>query len=220
MNFIQTIKAVFACAWAPLYFGGGGGSSSAQTSTATTTSSSQVNTDQSMMGGDNAVGVNGTGNLIDKSVVNNTAFNDSSNRSTNFADSSNRSSTTNFADSSDRSVHNTTTDFGSVTAALSGMGQLSSAVVGQSGQMVRDGLSAVASQSKDNITVLDKAFNFAAGASATNAANYADVLGFAKDTIKKTSDAYADAKDGGTNKTLQIAAVATVAAVGLAFALR
>ncbi len=176
------------------------------------------------MGGDGAVGVNGTSNLIDKSVVNNTAFTDTSNRSTNFADSSNRS--TNFTDSSNRAVsnssttNNTTTDFGAVVRALDGMSSLSSASINMSGQMVRDGFGAVAGQSRDNINVLDKAFTFAAGASATNAQSYTDMLGFAKDTITKTGAAYADAKDGGTNKTLLIAAVATVAAVGLAVALR
>jgi hypothetical protein len=224
VNFIQTIKWAFLSACAPLYMGGGGGSSEANTSTATTTHSSTVNTDQSMMGGDNAVGVNGTGNIIDKSVVNNTAFTDTSNKSTNFSDSSNRS--TNFSDSSvknDSSNHSTnysstTTDFGAVTAALSGMGQLSSQALNTSGQMVKTGLDAVSAQSKDNITVLSKAFDFAGAATAADVAKYSDVLGFARDTIQKTSDAYADAKDGGTNKTLTIAAVAVIGAVGMAAA--
>lgn len=181
-----------------------------------------------MTGGDGAVGVNGTSNLIDQSVVNNTAFTDTSNRSTNFTDLSNRSTSSNtaFTDTSNRSVvnssttNNTTTDFGAVVKALDGMSSLSSASINMSGQMVRDGFGAVAGQSRDNINVLDKAFTFAAGASATNAQSYTDMLGFAKDTIAKTGAAYADAKDGGTNKTLLIAAVATVAAVGLAVALR
>lgn len=211
-----------------IYRFGGDSEAQANTSTSNRTTSSQVNTDQSMTGGDGAVGVNGTSNLIDQSVVNNTAFTDTSNRSTNFTDTSNRSSVattssnTAFTDSSNRSVttNNNVTDFGAVVKALDGMSSLSSASINMSGQMVRDGFGAVSSQSRDNINVLDKAFTFVAGASATNAQSYTDMLGFAKDTISKTGAAFADAKDGGTNKTLLIAAVATVAAVGLAVALR
>ncbi len=268
--------------------GGGGGSSHADTSTATNTATSSVNTDQSMMGGDGAVGFNGSGNVVDKSsttntsnstaftdmssVVNNTAFTDGSNHSTNFADSSVRNTSsstaftdtsnhstnfsdssvrdsstyfsdssdrstsfmdlsskvsndssnksTNFTDQSDRSVKNvtTTTDFGSVTAAMSGMGQLSSQAINTSGLMTKYGLDAVGAQSKDNLAVLSKAFDFAGAATAADVAKYTDVLGFARDTIDKTSAAYADAKDGGTNKTLTIAAVAVIGAVGLAAA--
>lgn len=219
MNFIQTIKDFLIAPCMPLYLGGKGGSSQANTSTATTTASSSVNTDQSMMGGDAAVMLNGSGNVVDKSVVNNTAFNDSSNKSTNFTDNSDKS--TNFSDSSvkldssNRSTNYSTTDFGSVTAALSGMGQLSSQALTASGLMVKDGLAAVSAQSKDNLAVLGKAFDFAGAASAADVAKYTDVLGFAKDTIAKTGAAYADAKDGGTNKSLTIAAVAVVGAVGL-----
>ncbi|QGZ37769.1 hypothetical protein IP92_02939 [Pseudoduganella flava] len=194
--------------------GGGGGSSQANTSTATTTTTSTNMLDQSMMGGDNAVGLNGNSNIVDKSVVNNTAFTDNSNRSTNFLDSSNRSTST---------TNNTTytsTDFGSVTKALDGMGKVSDAALTLSGQMVKDGIKGLAEQSKDNLAVLSAAFDFAKSSSAADAQKYTDVIGFAKDTITKAGDAFAEAKDGGTNKTLQIAAVASVAAIGLAIALK
>jgi hypothetical protein len=231
MSFIRTIKTFLFSACMPLYFGDGG-DSQANTNTTTSTNTSSVNTDQSMMGGDDEVGLNGSGNVVDKSVVNNTAFNDSSNRSTNFLDASNKS--TNFSDSSNhstyfsdssvrndssnRSTNYSTTDFGAVSAALSGMGKLSSQALDTSGMMVRDGLSAVRAQSSDNISVLSKAFEFAGASSAADAAKYTDVLGFAKEAISSTSAAYADAKDGGTNKTLTIAAVAVIGAVGLAAA--
>jgi hypothetical protein len=218
VNFIETIKAYLLCACMPLYLGGGGGSSQANTSTATTSNSSTVNTDQSMMGGDNAIGLNGSGNVIDKSVVNNTAFNDSSNHSTNFADSSVKNDSSSHDTNFTSTTNNTTTDFGAVTAALAGMGQLSSQAVTTAGQMTKDGLAAVSAQSKDNLAVLNSAFNFAGAATAADAQKYTDVLGFAKDTINKTAAAYADAKDGGTNKTLTIAAVAVIGAVGLAAA--
>jgi hypothetical protein len=238
VNFIQTLKTFLTCAAMPLYLGGGGGSSQANTSTATTTHSSSVNTDQSMMGGDNAIGLNGSGNVIDKSVVNNTAFSDYSDKSTTFTDNSVKDSSTKFYDSSvkdsstkftDSSVKNdssnhstnyssTTTDFGSVTAALAGMGQLSSQALTTAGQMTKDGLASVSAQSKDNLAVLNSAFTFASAATAADVTKYGDVLGFAKDTIQKTADAYADAKDGGTNKTLTIAAVAVIGAVGVAAA--
>jgi hypothetical protein len=194
-------------------FGGKGGSSQANTSTATSTNTTSTMVDQSMMGGDNAVGLNGNGNLVDKSVVNNTAFTDTSDRSTTFTDNSNRSSTTN------NTTNYTSTDFGSVSKALDGMGKVSDAAISLSGQVVKDGMAGLAAQSKDNITVLQSAFQFAQAATAADAQKYTDVIGFAKDTITKANDAFAEAKDGGTNKTLQIAAVATVAAVGLAFAM-
>lgn len=221
MSFIKTISAMFCYGWMPLYFGSGG-KSQANTATTTTTSTSQVNTDQSMMGGDGSVGINGMGNLVDQSVINNTAFTDSSNKSTNFSDSSVKTSSTSFTDSSDRSskVYNTTTDFGAVSRSLDGMTQLSSLAVNNSAAIIKNGLDSVASQSKDNISVLSKAFEFASKTSAADAQKYTDVLGFAKDSITKANDAYANAKDGGQNKTLMIAAVATVGAVGLAFALK
>lgn len=192
--------------------GGKGGSSQANTSTATTTTTSTTMIDKSMQGGDNAVGLNGNSNIVDKSVVNNTSFTDTSNRSTNFADSSNRSTTNN--------TTYTSTDFGSVSKALEGMGQNSAAALDLSGKIVKDGMAGLAVQSKDNLAVLDRAFAFASSSSAADAQKYTDVLGFAKDTISKSNAAFAEAKDGGTNKTLQIAAVATVAVVGLAFALK
>ncbi|WP_377704934.1 hypothetical protein [Pseudoduganella sp. UC29_71] len=236
MSFIQTIIAWFITPAMPLYLGGKGGSSQANTSTATSTNTSSVNTDQSMMGGDNAVGLNGNSNIVDKSVVNNTAFNDSSDRSTTFVDSSNKS--TNFSDSSNKSTNfadssvkstvstsssstvNTVSDFGSVTAALAGMGKLSDAALDFSGVVVKDSIKGLADQSKDNIAVLSKAFEFASKSSAADAQKYTDVLGFAKDNIAQASAAYAEAKDGGANKTLLIAAVATVGVVGLAFAFK
>jgi hypothetical protein len=202
-------------------FGGGGGDSNANTTTTTTNHTTQNNTDQSMMGGDNAVGVNGVGNIVDKSVVNNTAFNDSSNRSTNFFDASDRS--TSFVDSSNRSsTSNTTystTDFGAVSKALDGMGQLSSATLNTSSSIVKDGLSAATAQSANSLAVLDKAFNFVAGQSATNAQKYEQVMGFASDAIQKSNDAFANAKDGGASKTVTTVALAA-AAVGLALALK
>lgn len=213
MSFIETIKAYLLCACMPLYLGSKGGSSQANTSTATTTNTTTNMLDQSMMGGDDAVGLNGNSNIVDKSVVNNTAFTDTSNRSTNFNDSSNRStvnsSTTNY----------TASDFGSVTKALDGMGQNSNKALDLSGQVVKDGIAGLAAQSKDNIAVLEKAFAFAANSAAADAQKYEDVMGFAKDAISKSNAAFADAKDGGTNKAIMIAA-ATVAVVGVAFAMK
>lgn len=225
--------------------GGKGGSSQANTSTATTTTTSTNMLDQSMMGGDNAVGLNGNSNLVDKSVTNNTAFTDTSNRSTTFTDNSDKSTSfkdlsnrsTNFADASDNSTTTTnntsytSTDFGSVTAALSGMGKLSDAALSLSGQVVTDGYKGLANQSKDNLSVISEAFRFASASSAADAQKYTDVLGFAKDSIagvRSTAadavagvrDSYANAADGGANKTLQIAAVAAVAAIGIGFALK
>lgn len=251
MSFIETIKSFMLCACMPLYLGGKGGSSQANTSTATTTTTSTNMLDQSMMGGDNAVGLNGNSNIVDKSVVNNTAFTDNSdrstkftdksdrstnffdasNRSTNFADNSNRS--TNFSDSSVRDSNNqtiftdnsnrsttvNTTDFGSVSAALGGMGQLSSLAVGGYGDVIKGALAGLSTQSGNTLGAMDKAFSFAGAASAADAQKYADVIGFAKDTLKQTNEAFATAKDGGQSKVVGYA-IAAVAVVGVAFALK
>lgn len=223
-------------------FGGGGGSSQANTSTATTTTTTTHMTDQSMTGGDNAIGINGLGNLVDKSVVNNTAFNDSSsksftdfsNKSTNFTDNSNRSTnftdnsarntdsgnSTVFTDNSNRSTTVNTTDFGSVGKSLDGMSQLSAMAVGNYGQIIKDGQAGLAAQGANSVSLLQKAFDFAGQASAADAQKYTDVIGFAKDSITKANDAFATAKDGGETKKFTIAAAAMVATVGIAFALK
>jgi len=201
-----------------LYNFGGKSSSSASTATNTNTTTNTTMVDKSMQGGDDAVGINGNQNLIDKSVVNNTAFTDLSDRSTNFSDSSNRSNTVTTSNSS--TTNNYTTDFGSVGKALDGMGQLSTITVNTASDIVKNGIKGLADQSKDNIAALQMAFDFASKSSAADAQKYTDAIGLAKDTITKANDAFATAKDGGQNKTLLIAAAGVVGAVGLAFALK
>jgi hypothetical protein len=216
---IDFIKRYLLAPCMPMYFGGKS-SSSASTATSTTTTTNTNQIDQSMMGGDDAVGLNGNQNIVDKSVVNNTAFTDNSNRSntTTFTDTSNRSNTISTSNSS--TTNNYATDYGSVGKALDGMGQLSTATVNTASDIVKNGIKGLSEQSKDNIAVIQAAFDFAGKSSAADAVKYTDALGLAKDTISKANDAFATAKDGGQNKTLLIAAVATVGAVGLAFALK
>jgi len=199
---------------AKLYNFGGSNKSSVSTATSTTTSTNTTMVDQSMMMGDDAVGLTGNQNIVDKSVVNNTAFTDNSDRSTKFTDNSNRSTTTS------STTNYTSTDFGSVTKALEGMGQLSMATTSTASEMLKNGMKGLADQSKDNISVLEKAFAFASKSSAADAQNYESALGLAKEAMTSSQKAFADAKDGGQNKTLLIAAVATFGAVGLAFALK
>lgn len=232
MKIIHKVKQPLRYQRQPYCFGGGGGSSQANTSTATTTTTSTNMLDQSMMGGDDAVGLNGNGNMVDKSVINNTAFNDTSNRSTNFSDASNRSTnftdnsardsgnSTVFTDNSNRSTYTsvTATDFGSVGKSLDGMSQLSALAVGNYGQIVKDGQAGLLTQGANNLSLMQKAFDFAGSSSAADAQKYADVIGFAKTTIDQANDAFATAKDGGETKKFTIVA-ATVAAVGIAFAL-
>lgn len=128
---------------------GGDSDSDSSTTTNNTTRNDYFVTDKRNTVGDQAIGLSGDNNTIDRSTSNLTQFFDSSNRSTNFSDSSDRS--THFADNSDRStafnsnnttsnsnntiftdnrdmsVHSSTTitDYGSVAASVGLAGAMS-----------------------------------------------------------------------------------------------
>ncbi|MFZ6748042.1 hypothetical protein [Undibacterium sp. Ren11W] len=176
-----------------LGFGGdNSGNDTTKNSTAVTTSTSSntQQTDNSMVMGDGSVGsFSGAGNVLDKRVINNTSFSDSSNRSTNFEDNSNK-------------VTNTTvTDFGSVGAALAGMGATSTTAINNAGGAVMAALQSLSKQSSDNAGLMKSAFSFAGDATAAAASS------------AKTISESATATD--QTKLVKMLAIAGVCVVGL-----
>lgn len=195
---------------------GGDSDSQANTSTANNTQNTAYNTDKRSVASEEAVSVTGEGNFIDRSTAtaNSTSFSDSSNRSTNFADSSKRDSenvtTTNI----------TTTDFGSVGKSLEGMGAIASRVVGLADTSVMGALESVNKTGANNLAFALKAFDVSSAQSANALTTSREVMGFADKAINQSKAAFAEAKDGGTNKTMLIVGLAVVGAVGVALAMR
>jgi hypothetical protein len=177
---------------------GGDSTSQANTTSNTNTQTNQWNTDNSMQIGDGGIGINGSHNIVDKSVVNNTTFTDTSNRSTNttFTDKSNRSVNTD-----NHSITNfQTTDFGSVGAALSGMGQISNRAIDNAGSAVLTAMQSMASTSANNANLMKQAMSFASDSATTAASS-------AKETI-------AASKSSDQTQMIKTLAIAGVAAVG------
>lgn len=203
---IQFWRALFCYCWMPLYFGG---DSSSDSSTQTTNDVKNYATDNTrqLSASDAAVTLSGDWNRVDRSTTSTTNFSDSSNRSTNFADSSNRS--TNIS----------VTDFGSVGAALGGMGQMTGLALNATGTAVNGVIGAMNKVSADSQKSVASAFSAASASSANALTTSANVLGFASATIDKTNAAFAAAKDGGASKTVQYALIAA-GAIGVAFALK
>jgi hypothetical protein len=204
----------------PCNFGSESSSSANQTTT-----NNVNNIDRRLVGSEEAMLNSGDGSSLTR--ITNTNFTDGSNRSTNFTDSSNRSTSTNFSDSSVRNTTTntniTTTDFGSVGAALSGMGTTANLAIDNAGQQVQGAINLLRLASSNGLDMLGTVLDFAAGSAANSDNNIAKALGFAgntiNDAITKTSSAFAQASESQDNKSLKIAAIAIVA-VAVAFALK
>jgi hypothetical protein len=218
----------------PAHFGG---DSSSDSSTQTTNDVKNYATsiDKRAVASDSAVSLTGDGNSIDRSSS--TSFFDNSvtatNTLTSFIDNSKKDSSTNytnlaseantnsknttFTDTSNHSVttNNTTSDYGSVNGALTLAGSMTTKAFGLAGDAYGGAVDALKQTSKDSQSSIMAAF----GAAATAQASSAAVLGFASDAIKQTGAAFAESKDGGQSK-MMVAAIAAVAVVGVAFALR
>jgi hypothetical protein len=212
-----------------------GGSSKADSSVKTTnqTDNYAVSTDKRAVAQDSAVSLTGDGNTVNRNSTTN--FADSSNRSTTsltsfidnsfkdssskttFTDTSNRS--TNFTDNSNRSVTTTVTDYGSVGAALDGMGAMTSRAFDTADIGIKGAVDVLKLQTTEGYKGVSDAFATARAMSASSQANSAAVLGFATDTINKTNAAFQQADDGGDSKMVMIA-IAVVGAVGVALVLK
>jgi hypothetical protein len=223
----------------PANFGGDSDSDSS-VSTTNNTQNNAYSLDRRAVAQDSAVSLTGDGNSVDRSSTSNTFFNDQSNRSqfslTSFVDSSNRSTTdnsnrsttftdnsnrstnnsTSFSDSSDRSTHLTMTDYGSVGASLGTMGAMTTKAFEVSDNALTGTIGLLKQHSTDQNKSVQAAFEMARGAGNAAASNSAAVLGFASETIKKTNDAFAEAKDGGQRKMVMGALIA-VAVVAVAY---
>lgn len=188
-----------------------GGSSKSDSSTSTTNhiSNSTDYNDKRAVAQDEAISLGGDNNVVNRSTSNLTSFIDTSNRSS--------TSTTQFTDSSDRSTHytSTTTDHGAVAAGL-GLGTKALDTVGATTKSAFDSLIAM---SDNGLRATNAAFDLAKSSGANAMSNSAAVLGFASDAIKETRAAFQEAEDGG-NKQVMLYAVAAVAVVGVAMALR
>lgn len=201
------------------------GASSNSSSSNTTQNNTTTYTDQSQMFGDNAV--TGSNNAWVDASNRSTTFTDQSNRSTTFTDNSNRS--TNFSDSSNRSTnfsdssnsHNVTTtnttitnsDFGSIGAAMSGMGKVSEQSINMSGASIQsmfDFMKFDVAQSQKNI---DLAFGTARASQSLAEKTAAQVIGFADSTTAKAKDAFETATQP-EQKKMMYAALAVIAVVG------
>ncbi|RFP36156.1 hypothetical protein [Duganella sp. BJB476] len=248
MSIFKFWKALFWFAIAPMYFGGDSESDSS-TSTTNHVTNNATSVDKRNVASEQAVALSGDNNVVDRSQTSNTSFVDSSNRSTtsltsfldsstkdsstHFSDSSTKDSSTHFSDSSVRNTDNSTqftdnsnrsvsyssTDFGSVAAALGGMTTLGNSAFAFGGSAVNGSVDALKQISADNQKSVAAAFNMASLSGANSMKSSADVLGFASSAITKTADAFAAAKDGGESKNIMYALVA-IAVVGVAFAFK
>lgn len=191
---------------------GGGSSDSNSSQTSNTSTTNDISTaDNRVVASDQAIALSGTGNSAVKVSNTTTNFSDSSNKSTNFTDSSTK--TTNTSTTNNIS----TTDYGSVAAALSGMGATASLAIDGANKSIGGAIDVLKLASSNSLDMLGTVLDFAAG-SETNANNsYAKALGFAQQAISQTSQAFEQASQSQDNKSLKIAAFAIVA-VAAAFA--
>lgn len=192
---------------------GGSDSESQANNTSTTTNTNHVtSSDNRIVASDAAIGFNGSGNLVDRSSSSTTVFTDTSNRSTNFNDSSDRST----------SIVNTTTDFGSIQAALGGMGTVSKQAIDMADHSITGAISSLKSTGDNGLAMVMAAFNNAGKQAAAAEAMSKSVMDFSSAAISKTGDAYAAAANPNneTTKTIMLGLTAAVAAVGVAIAMR
>lgn len=150
-----------------------------------------------------------------------TKFSDSSIKDSSVKTTNTNSGNTQFTDSSNRSVTtiNQSTDYGSVGGSLTLAGAMTTQAFGVAGKALDGTMGVLKQSSDDSQKSIMAAFGAAAATGKSAAQNSADVLGFASAAIKQTGDAFAEAKDGGQSK-MMMAAIAAVAVVGVAFALK
>lgn len=179
---------------------GGDSDSQANTNTTNNTTNNVTSTDRRVVASEEVVALSGDGNTVTRNDVQSTSFTDASDRST--------------------TTITTTTDFGSVTAALGGMERVSSRVVDSSQIAINGAIDSLNRTGANSLTLSMKAFDMASAQSANASTSAAQVLGFATNAMNDQRAAFAEAKDGGQNKTLLLAAAAVVGVVGLAAAMK
>ncbi|MES2163354.1 MAG: hypothetical protein V4476_19545 [Pseudomonadota bacterium] len=202
--------------------GGGGGSSSSQQATDTTSNltNNVSSNDTRSVASDAAIALGGANDSVTQnSSTSNTATN-SGNTSTSTAFASNSGNTTNtstaFASNSGNtsSVANsgnktdtnsgnssntsnltlttTTTDFGSVQAALDAMKSTAGMAVGLSGSVAGNAISALSHQSDNSLGMVKDLFNFASASSANSQGTAMQALGLANNSTAAANLASSD----------------------------
>jgi hypothetical protein len=113
------------------------------------------------------------------------------------------------------------TDFGSVGAALSGMGTISSKAIDLGQFAIGGAIENMKQQTALNAAGIASAFDVAKQSSANALTTAAQVMGFANTQTVAASDAFKAAKDETNgNRTLMLTALAVVGAVGVAVAMK
>jgi hypothetical protein len=188
-----------------MYFGGD--SDSQANTTSNTTNTNHITTeDRRVVASDAAVAVSGNGNSTSRTES--TSFADSSNRSTNFADSSTRDS------GNSTNITNTTTDFGAISKGMEGITTMGIAAVDLGDTSVTGAIQVLKNISDNNRAVTMKAFDMAND-------NSQSVMNFAGRNTESVKDAFQTATIGpDENKTVLLAALAVIGAVGAAWAFK
>lgn len=204
MSVIKFWKSALCSAFMPLYLGGDSKSDSS-TQTTTNTQNWVTSEDKRIVASDAAIGISGAGNTVNRTQ----------NDTTNFTDNS----ATDSGNSTSFSSSTTVTDFGSVTAAIGGMGKMGEAVVGMSGNAIDGAIKSLDKTGVNQLAAMNAVFDFANKSSANSLTTANQVLGYAKDTIGQTSAAFADAKQGPEAK-IMLAIVGAGAVIAIAFAMK
>jgi hypothetical protein len=189
---------------------GGDSESEANTTTTNNTRNTAINTDKRNVASEEAVSVSGDGVVVDRSSQSTTNFSDTSNRSTNFSDTSDRSVVTT----------NTVTDFGAIGKMLETVGTVANRAIGSSEMLGAGAIDSLNKTGANSVLLALKAFDSAQAQSANAVSSSREVMGFAEAALNQSRAAFAEAKDGGTNKTMLIVGLAVVGAVGVAVAMR
>ena len=192
-GFFKFWKKAICFGFAPLY--GGDSESDASTNTSTSIRNNVSNTDRRGVASEQAISNTGDFNTINRTE---NTYIDGSNRSTNIS-----------------------TDFGSVGAALGGMGTISSRAIDLGQFAVGGAIDVMKQQTALNAAGIASAFDVAKQSSANALTTAAQVMGFANTQTAAASDAFKAAKDESNgNRTLMLTALAVVGAVGVAVAMK
>jgi hypothetical protein len=198
MSIIKHWKRLFCFAWMPMYFGGDSDSDSSTTST--TQNTNYVTTeDKRVVASDAAIALSGNNN------------------------NASRTESTSFSDSSDRStvINNTTTDFGSVSAALGGISSMGKSAIGLADNSVNGAIDTLKQVSNNSLELTLKAFDLARGSSADSVRTVDTVSAFAAKNSQLAKEAFSESTLGrDDNKTVMYVAIAVIGAVGAAMALK
>lgn len=184
-----------------------GGSSKSDSSTQTTTNTQNwvTSEDKRIVASDAAIGISGAGNTVNRTQNDTTNFTDNS-----ATDSGNSTSFTSIS---------TTTDFGSVQAGITGIGNMGEAVVGMSGNAINGAIKSLNTTGENQLSAMNAVFDFATKQSVNSMTTANQVLGYAKETIGKTNEAFADAKQGPEQK-IMLAMIGAGAVIAIAFAMK